>query len=336
MPKVFSSPPSVKPHRCSRRLSKVVYRVRNWAVYEAGLQQRGRLTVWFTPQAVEAWYYQGPSQRGTQYTFSDVAIQTALTLRMLYHRPLRQTEGFIGSILALMGLALQVPNHTTLSRRQADLAVGLSRQHTDQPMHLVVDSTGLKVYGEGQWKVRQHGFSKRRTWRKLPLGVNEATGEMVAQTLTTNRPDDASQVEPLLRQVHAPIEALGGDGAYDKRKVFDALAAPDPRPPIRPIIPPRKDAKIQQHGNTHAEPLPRDETIRAIRRQGRRRWKKTSGYHRRSIVETHIGRYKQILGDTLRARSLPNQQTETRLGCALLNQMIHLGKPESYRGEKSN
>ena len=207
-----------------------------------------------------------------------------------------------------------MPDHTTLSRRQADLAVDLPPQRTDQPLHLVVDSTGLKVYGEGEWKVRQHGWTKRRTWRKLHLGVNEATGEIVAQTLTTNRRDDASQVEPLLQQVEASVAALGGDGAYDTRKVFDALAAPDQGRPIRPIIPPRKDAKIEQHGNTKAEPLPRDETIRAIRKRGRRGWKNDSGYPRRSIAETQMSRYKQILGDTLRARTLPNLTNRPKHG----------------------
>ena len=311
MANLSSCPPSVKPHRRSRRRSQVVYRVRNWPAYDAGLQQRGSLTVWFTPQAVEAWYYQGPRQRGAQYTFSEVAIQTALILRLLYHLPLRQTEGFVASILALMGLAVRVPDHTTLSRRQAGLTVDWPLQPKDQPLHLVVDATGLKVYGEGEWKVRQHGWNKRRTWRKLHLGVDEATGEIVAQTLTTNSQDDAGQVEPLLDQIETPIAAVGGDGAYDRRKVFEALAASDRGPPMRPIIPPRKDAKIEQHGNRKAEPLPRDETIRTIRKRGRRTWKKTSGYHRRSIAETQIGRYKQILGDTLHARTLTHQQTET-------------------------
>ena len=247
---------------------------------------------------------------------------------MIYHWPLRQAEGFTDSVLVLMGLALRVPDYSTLSRRQADQAGSLSPPPPRGPIHLVVDATGLKVYGEGEWKVRQHGVSQRRTWRKLHLGVDEATGQIVAQTLTTARVDDGSQVEPLLEQVQAPIEAVGGDGAYDQRKVFDALAASEP--PIQPIIPPRIKAKIQQHGNTKAEPLPRDETLRAIRKKGRQAWKKTSGYHRRSIVETHIGRYKKILGDTLSARTLANQQTETRLGCALLNRMLQLAKPESY------
>ena len=330
MANLSSCPPSVKPHRRSRRRSQVVYRVRNWPAYDAGLQQRGSLTVWFTPQAVEAWYYQGPRQRGAQYTFSEVAIQTALILRLLYHLPLRQTEGFVASILALMGLAVRVPDHTTLSRRQAGLTVDWPLQPKDQPLHLVVDATGLKGYGEGEWKVRQHGWNKRRTWRKLHLGVDEATGEIVAQTLTTNSQDDAGQVEPLLDQIETPIAAVGGDGAYDRRKLFEALAASDRGPPMRPIIPPRKDAKIEQHGNRKAEPLPRDETIRTIRKRGRRTWKKTSGYHRRSIAETQIGRYKQILGDTLHARTLTHQQTETRVGCAILNRLLHLAKPESY------
>ena len=300
MANLSSCPPSVKPHRRSRRRSQVVYRVRNWPAYDAGLQQRGSLTVWFTPQAVEAWYYQGPRQRGAQYTFSEVAIQTALILRLLYHLPLRQTEGFVASILALMGLAVRVPDHTTLSRRQAGLTVDWPLQPKDQPLHLVVDATGLKVYGEGEWKVRQHGWNKRRTWRKLHLGVDEATGEIVAQTLTTNSQDDAGQVEPLLDQIETPIAAVGGDGAYDRRKVFEALAASDRGPPMRPIIPPRKDAKIEQHGNRKAEPLPRDETIRTIRKRGRRTWKKTSGYHRRSIAETQIGRFPHRCGGTNR------------------------------------
>ena len=134
-----------------------MYRVRNWADYEAGLQQRGSLTVWCTPQVVAAWYYQGPPQRGAQYTFSEVAIQTALTLRLLYHLPLRQTEGFVASVLALMGLDLRVPDHTTLSRRQAGLAVDRPPQRRDQPMHL-----GRRLDGvESLWRRRVEGASAR-------------------------------------------------------------------------------------------------------------------------------------------------------------------------------
>ena len=260
-------------------------------------------------------------------------------MRVLLGLPLRQTQGFIQSLLDLMQLALVEPDYSTLSRRQVALRVMLPKKQPDSlgsPMHLVVDSTGLKVYGEGEWKVRQHGWSKRRTWRKLHVGVNEATGEVVAQTLTSHRIDDASQIAPLLTQVDEAVGVVGGDGAYDKQKVFDALAEPPSDPPMVPLIALRKDAIIQQHGNCKAPPLARDEILRAIRRKGRKGWKQESGYHRRSLAETQIYRYKQLIGGKLKARSWANQQVESRLGCAILNRMIHLGKPESYRGEKSN
>ena len=319
--------------------SKTVYRVKNWSSYNRALVARGSLTVWIDDCLWGQWYAQGPSQRGAQFVYSDSTIAWMLTMRVLFGLPLRQTQGFIQSLLELMGLVLAVPDYSTLSRRHGALAVVLPKKQPDRlasPMHLVVDSTGLKVYGEGEWKVRQHGWSKRRTWRKLHVGVNEATGEVVAQTLTSHRIDDASQVVDLLTQVDEAVAAVGGDGAYDKQKVFDALATPPSGPPIQPIMAPRKDAKIQQHGNSKAPPLARDEILRAIRRKGRKGWKQQSGYHRRSLAETLIYRYKHLIGDTLKARSFANQQVESRIGCAILNRMIHLGKPQSYRVEKSN
>ena len=224
--------------------------------------------------------------------------------------PLRQTQGFIQSLLDLMQLDLATPDYSTLSRRQGNLA--------------------------GDSKVRQHGWTKRRTWRKLPVGVHEATGEVVAQTLTSHRIDDASQVAPLLTPVDEAVGAVGGDGAYDQQKVFDALATPRSDPAIRPLIALRKDATIQQHGNCKAPALARDEILRAIRQKGRKAWKQASGYHRRSLAETQIYRYKHLIGDKLKARSWANQQVESRLGCAILNRMIHVGKPQSYPVEKIN
>ncbi len=316
--------------------SKAVYRVKNWSSYNRALVARGSLTVWIDDSFWRQWYAQRPSQRGAQFVYSDRTIEWMLTMRMLLKLPLRQTQGVIQSLLDLMGLTLAVPDYSTLSRRQGALAVVLPTRCPDTSMHLVVDSTGLKVYGEGEWNVRQHGWTKRRTWRKRHVGVNEATGEVVAQTLTSHRIDDASQGAPLLTQVDEAVGAAGGDGAYDKQKVFDALATPPSGPAIQPIIARRKDAKIQQHGNGKATPLARDEILRAIRQKGRKGWKQARGYHRRSLTETLIYRYKHLIGDTLKARSFANQQVESRLGCALLNRMIHLGKPESYRVEKSN
>ena len=331
MSKLSGGSPSVK--------SKAVYRVKNWSSYNRALVARGSLTIWLDDSLWKQWYNQGPPQRGAQFVYSDPTIEWMLKMRVLLRLPLRQTQGFIQSLLDLMQLDLATPDYSTLSRRQGSLAVVLPKKQTDRPdrpMHLVVDSTGLKVYGEGEWKVRQHGWTKRRTWRKLHVGVHEATGEVVAQTLTSHRIDDASQVVDLLTQVDEAVGVVGGDGAYDRQKVFDALAEPPSGPPIVPLIALRKDATIQQHGNCKAPALARDEILRAIRQKGRKAWKQASGYHRRSLAETQIYRYKHLIGDKLKARSWGNQQVESRLGCAILNRMIHLGKPQSYRLEKSN
>ena len=341
MPNQEPEMPKVSNHRSARKgrrakQSSCIYRVRNWSAYDQALKQRGSVTLWFAPEAVAAWNYQGAAQRGAQFVYSDLAIETALTLRLIYHLPLRQTEGFVESLLHVMGLDLSAPDHSTLSRRQEGLSVALPTRPTQEPIHVVVDSSGLKVYGEGEWKVRQHGWSVRRTWRKLHLGVNEATGEIIAQTSTENSVDDAAQVTPLLEQIDAEVARLGGDGSYDKHKVFKALANPSHPGPIEPIIALRKDAKIQQHGNCKAAPQARDEILRAIRHKGRKHWKRQRGYHRRSLAETQMFRYKQIIGDKLRARALANQQVESRLGCAILNRMTHLGRPDAYKVEKVN
>ena len=202
MSKVSGRSPSVK--------SKAVYRVKNWSSYNRALVARGSLTVWLDDSLWRQWYDQRPCQRGAQFVYSDSTIEWILTMRVLLRLPLRQTQGFIQSLLDLTGLALVVPDYSTLSRRQGNLAVGLPSKCLDQPMHLVVDSTGLKVYGEGEWKVRQHGWTKRRTWRKLHVGVNEATGEVVAQTLTSHRIDDASQLAGCSSV--APSRRGGGGG----------------------------------------------------------------------------------------------------------------------------
>ncbi len=313
-----------------------MYRVHNWAAYDQALKQRGQVTLWFSTDAVQAWRYQGPAQRGAQFVYSDIAIETALTLRLVYHLPLRQTEGFVESVLDGMGLALSAPDHSTRSRRQRALPIALPTRSANEPIHGVVDSTGLNVYGEGAWKGRPHGGSVRRTGRQLPWGVNEATGEIVAETLAENSVDDALQVPPLLEQIDDEIETLGGDGGYDKHKVFKAVADPPQAPPIEPIIALRQEAKIQPHGHGNAPPLARDEILRTIRKKGRKGWKHPSGYHRRSLAETQMFRYKQILGDKLRARAMGPQQVESRLGGAILNRRTHLGRPESYEVEKVN
>jgi len=307
--------------------TKTPYRIRNWPAYNAALIARGSLTLWVDEEAVTAWRYTGPTQRGAQYVYAEAAISCVLTLRVVYHLALRATEGLARSVFALLGLALPVPDYSTLSRRAAELTVALGALPRSGPLHLVIDSSGFKVYGEGEWKVRLHGWSKRRTWRKLHLAVDEATGEILAAVASEAGVSDDEVLPDLVAQVEGEIRQVSADGAYDKRRCYEALAERG----ATAVIPPRRDAKIWQHGNCAGAPWQRDENLRAIRRQGRRRWKQESGYHRRSLAETTFFRCKALFGPTLRARAFPQQATELFLKVATLNRMTHLGMPHSYR-----
>lgn len=268
---------------------------------------------------------------GASATYRDDAIEICLSLRVLLHLALRQTEGFVRSLLELSGLcSLPVPDYTTLCRRQKDLPVRLPVRSSEKPRHIVIDSTGLKVYGEGEWKVRKHGKDRRRVWKKLHLSVDEATGEVLAVEMTEGDAADG----PLLPQLVTESQAIGGevdqasaDGAYDSWS-NDAFLTEQG---IVSTIPPRKGSKIRQHGNSRKPPLQRDENLRKIRKLGRSRWAQESGYSRRSLSETQMMRQKKILGSSLASRNEENQAVECRLRCAILNKMTHLGMPDSYR-----
>lgn len=223
-----------------------------------------------------------------------------------------------------MDVAVAIPDFTSLAKRAAKLGVSLELPTSSGPIDVVVDSTGLKVFGAGEWRCEAYRTAKRRTWRKLHLSINAATQEIVAEVLTSKRRDDADLVPELLAQVTSPVVKLYGDGAYDKWKLYDGLA----REEIQPVIPPRRRASIRQHGNCAGRPLPRDEAIRAIRRLGRKRWKQASGYHRRSLVETSMSRLKRAFGNRLKNKRFENQKTETRLRCKLLNRFTQLGLPQ--------
>lgn len=254
-------------------------------------------------------------KRGRPFTYSDQAIESLLAIREIFKLPYRATEGFAKSLVKLTDIDLSIPDFTSLAKRAGKHRVDLGIENTKKSLHIVVDSTGLKVYGEGEWKTRQHGVGKRRTWRKLHLAIDVATQQIVAETLTTNSIDDASEVEPLLKEISGTVETFGADGAYDKFKVYERLAESG----IEPIIPPRKDAKIKKHGNASGDRHERDEAIRGIRKKGRKKWKKESGYHKRSLAETGMFRVKKIFGGELKNRTFENQKTETRLRIQILN-----------------
>jgi hypothetical protein len=309
-----------------RVTTKAKYRIRNWNEYNDALVRRGSLTLWVDQDALRAWQYQGPNQRGARFEYSDLAIECLLTLRSVYHLTLRATEGFARSLFGLMEADLPVPDYTTLCRRASTVRITLPKAAAG-PLHLVLDSTGLKVYGEGEWKVRRHGYSKRRTWLKLHLAVDPRTHEIQAAMVTDPGVTDAETAPALLGQVDNPIESAAADGAYDRQEVYDALESRS----ARAVVPPRRDAKIKRHGNSSGPRLARDENLRRIRRIGRSAWKKESGYHERSLAETAMFRMKTIFGDGVASRSPAPQATEAGVRCRALNIMTHQGMPQSVR-----
>jgi hypothetical protein len=312
----------------AKKKRKRKHRLRNWGQYNKALVRRGSLTVWVSEDVLQAWHNPARTgKRGKPATYTDTAILCVATLAEVYRLPLRAAEGLTRSVVGLLGVALGVPCYTTLCRRRRSLAVELPRQRRGGPLHVVVDSTGVKVYGEGEWKVRQHGYSRRRTWRKLHLAVDEATHEVVAVVVSTNSFKDSQLLGGLLAQVEDEIEQVSADGAYDSRNCYDAIRERG----ARAAIPPQKRARIWQHGNTKGERHPRDENLRAIRRTGRAQWKRDSGYHRRSLAETAAFRVKMIFGERVGARSFDGQAAQLLVRCAALNRMTHLGMPDSYK-----
>src|SRR3954466_3668685 len=315
-------------HHIPRRQRKVT----NWPAYDASLRQRGSLTVWFTDEAIAAWKAEPRTTRGGQPWYSELAILTALTLRAVFRLAYRQTEGLIGSLMRLLGLTLPVPDHTTLSRRAATLEVPRPRSSSRAggeaaPMHLLVDSTGLKLCGPGEWLVEKHGTKARRAWRKMHLGVDAETGQIVAATLTDRDVDDASQVGPLLDQVDGQIDSFTGDGASDQDGVYASVAGR--HPPAAPIVPPRATAVPSRTAET--APTQRDRHLDLIAEKGRMGWQKASGYNWRALAEATIGRFKRVIGDGLRSRTDERRATEMDVAVHVLNRMLELGRPESVR-----
>ena len=310
------------------RIPKTRYRVQNWPVYEAGLKRRGDLTLWLDEAALARWQAPRRTTPGGQARYSDAAIELVLMLRLVFHLALRQAEGFAASLFRLLGQEQRVPDHTTLSRRSRGFAGRRPKVIPHGPMHLVIDSTGLKLFGQGEWDEEKHGRA-RRSWRKLHLAVNADTGEIVAGMLTDNAADDAGQVPALLGQIEGAITSVTADGAYDGEPVYQVVIThqSDPVPDI--VIPPRASA-VPSAQSAEAQSQ-RDHHLRIIAEKGRMAWQKATGYGRRSLVETAIGRYKAIIGPKLHARILPAQRGEAAIAIEALNHMIRVAKPLSIR-----
>lgn len=306
------------------------FRVTNWAEYEAGLRRRGSMTLWITPEALAGWAAPRRKTRGGQPLYSDLAIETTLMLGMVFGLRLRQTEGLLSSVFDMMALDLPVPDHTTLSRRARTWkpsARSNGRQHVaDGPIHVLVDSTGLQIYGAGQWVEEKHGTKSRRGWRKLHLAVDADSGEIIAYSLTDHEMGDASQLEPLLDQIDDEIGQLTADGAYDGAPTYDAVLRHSAGAKI--VVPPRSNAVERPNAQACCQ---RDDHIASMQADGRLKWQTSTGYGKRALVETAMSRYKGVIGPRVRARSFRAQQTEAAIGVAILNRMLACGRPKSVR-----
>jgi len=305
-------------------MSKDKYKVSNWKAYNEGLKRRGSITLWIQDDIAQQWNYVGKKQRGGQYRYSNAAVELCLILHKVYSLPLRQTQGFIKSLFEQRKIEVVVPDYTTMSRRSSKLSVSLSASRK-RVSDIVMDSTGLKVYGEGEWKVRKYGAGKHRTWMKLHIAIDEQSQEIEAVTLSTNATDDASEVEPLLKQIEQPVRSFRGDGGYDKSKVRKQLHGKK----IEQIIPPQHNAVVNKKAKEYLQQ--RDQDIQTIKKAGREEWKKQKRYHQRSKVETAMFRYKLIVGNTLSARKEDNQKTEVKIGCKILNITLQTTKPKSFK-----
>lgn len=306
---------------------KQKYRIQNWSAYNKALVSRGSLTIWFDDESVAKWYNSVPSsKRGRSQDYSNTAITCALTLRNLFHLTLRSTQGFVNSLIKLLHLPVVSPNYSTLCRRQATLTLPTYKNKTNEPLHLVVDSSGIKIFGEGEWKMHKYGIGKRRTWRKLHIAVDEATQDVVMCVTTYSNIHDGDILSLLLpSKDELRISQVTGDGAYDTHDCYVSVVNAG----ARPCFPPRKHAA--RHKPIDKAYQLRNNTIGRVREHGLKKWKEKNNYNRRNLVETAFSRLKKIFGKYVASRTFANQAMELKLRCNILNKINSLGMPVSVR-----
>lgn len=300
------------------------YRTTNWKTYNEALKSRGSLLIWLDPNM--RWHGQPNGKRGRNQMFSDQAVQFCLSIKCLFNLPLRQAMGMTQSLLKLAGFDWPVPDYSTVSRRQKTLQVAIGAVPTTTGLHLLVDSTGIKMLGEGEWKTKKHGADYRRQWRKVHLGIDASTLEIRAMEVTDNSIGDAPVLPGLLAQIPADerIASVSGDGAYDTKDCHEAIALRT----AHAIIPTRRNAKPWKTNRLGADA--RNDILQVTRRLGRAIWKKWSGYHRRSLVETKMRCFK-LLGERVMARDFDRQVAELQVRAAVLNRFTRLGTPNTVR-----
>ncbi|POP41502.1 IS5/IS1182 family transposase [Superficieibacter electus] len=305
-------------------MAKQKFIITNWPIYNKALINRGSLTFWLDDEAIQAWYASAtPASRGRPQRYSDLAITTVLMIKRVFRLTLRAAQGFNDSIFALMGVPLRCPDFTSVSKRAKSVNVSFKAPTRGEIAHLVIESTGLKVFVEGEWKVKKHGKERRSIWRKLHLAVDGKTHEIICADLSLNNVTDSEAFPGLIRQTHRKIRAAAADGDYDTRMCHDELR----RKNISALIPPRKGA-----GYWSGEYTDRNRAVANQRLSGSNaRWKWTTDYNRRSIAETAIYRIKQLSGGSLTLRDYDGQVAEALAMVRALNRMTKAGMPESVR-----
>ncbi|UIZ95841.1 IS5 family transposase [Acinetobacter johnsonii] len=298
-----------------------IYRTTNWSSYNSALINRGNLSIWFDPKT--QWYAQPKGKHGRNQTYSDTAIQCCLMIKSLFHLSLRMVTGFVQSLIHLCRLDWTAPDYSTICRRQKHIDIAINYHKSSNGLQLLVDSTGLKFLGEGEWKRKKHQPEYRRQWRKLHIGIDAETLQIRAIQLTTNNVSDSQVLGDLLDQIpqDEQIDSVYTDGAYDTKQCRQVIADRQ----AHAVIPPRK---MRNRKDTKTSSLERNELLRTVKRLGRTIWKNWSGYHRRSLIETKMHCIK-LLGDKLRARNFQSQVNEIHARVAVLNKFTDLGRPHT-------
>lgn len=301
-------------------MSKAKYRVKNWSEYNKALKARGSVTFWLDEKAIGQWWHDAPNgKRGRDLTYSDQAIVTFMMLQAVYKLSLRSTEGFLNSLFKLMNVTLKSPDYSSVSKRARTVKVKIPRP-TGPVAHVVFDATGLKIFGEGEWKVRKHGQEKRRTWRKLHLGVDVESQQVVCEEISLVNVGDNEVLPTMLKKMgRRKVGKVTGDGAYDTQECYRQIA--DKK--AIPCIPPRSNARYWRGDH------PRNDAVRMLKQGQLAQWKRDTGYHQRSLAETAMWRFKSLTGERLRYHSYNAQVGEGYVRVAVLNKLTRLGMPVS-------
>jgi hypothetical protein len=294
--------------------------IKNWSAYNKGLEKRYDITVHLTPKALEK-PAKVEGQRGRPREYGQALIEMMPVVKAVYRLPYRGLQGFLRSVL---GREARLPDYSTVCVRAAKVEAALNVIGRGEKVHLVVDTTGLKIYGEGEWKVRRHGARKRRTWRKLHLGIDEAAQDIIAVDLTENSTGDQEHLPALLDKAprNMRLKQVSADGVHDSHACYEDVHARG----AKFVTPPRKSSVLPRGRPPKNEPH-RTRAVRDCRRRGRTAWKRHHRYHRRSLAETGMYRFKTSFGGTLASRTFPRRKTEAILKAKTLNTFRRLAAP---------